>query len=303
MEIIRTEGLTKRYKDITAVDNISLHVKRGEIYGFLGLNGAGKTTTIRMLLDMIKPTAGYFKLFNKDVKLNTVWNSIGYMVETPYAYPNLSVIENLKVYAKLRNLSEQNIYEVIERLYLTMYKDKKAANLSQGNKQRVGLAKALMHKPKLLILDEPVNGLDPEGIVEVRRLLKELAGEGTTIFLSSHILSEISKLATRIGIIHYGHLIKELYADELERQLQKKLIIDTQNNMEATKILNKAGFKECTVSDQQHIEIFDTFALENPDKVATFLVTNNFAPRQIYKYREDLEDYFLRMIGKENDNP
>ena len=299
MDIIRTDSLTKQYKDIVAVNNISLHVKQGEIYGFLGLNGAGKTTTIRLLLDMIKPSAGYFKLFNRSIKSTTIWNEVGYLVEAPYAYPNLSVIDNLKIFSSLRNLEDQAIYEVIERLQLKLYIDRKYKDLSQGNKQRLGLAKALIHKPKLLILDEPINGLDPEGIVEIRKLLLELANQGTTIFLSSHILSEISKIATRIGIIHYGHLVKELYIDELEMQLNKFLIIETRNNLAAVKLLNKAGFNNSAVTEKQHIEMADPFALDNPDKIAEFLVTNEYPPMQMYKYTEDLEHFFLRIIGKE----
>jgi len=301
MDIIRTDSLSKNYKDVVAVNNISLHVKQGEIYGFLGLNGAGKTTTIRLLLDMIKPSNGYFRLFNKGIESNTIWNDVGYLVETPYAYPNLSVIDNLKIFASLRNLDGQHIHEVIERLHLKLYIDRKVKNLSQGNKQRLGLAKALIHKPKLLILDEPINGLDPEGIVEVRKLLQELANQGTTIFLSSHILSEISKIATRIGIIHYGQLIKELFAVEFERQLNKRLIVETRNNMNAAKLLNKAGFKNCMVTKKQQIEIDDPFALDNPDKVSEFLVTNEYPPLQMFKYMEDLEHYFLRIIGKEEE--
>ena len=183
---------------------------------------------------------------------------------------------------------------------MKLYINKKVKNLSQGNRQRLGLAKALMHKPKLLILDEPINGLDPEGIVEVRKLLQELADQGTTIFLSSHILSEISKVATRIGIIHYGQLIKELFADELQRQLSKKLIIETTNNIAAVKLLNKAGFKDCIITKKQQIEISDPFALDNPEKVSEFLVTNECPPRKIFKYMEDLEHYFLRIIGKDD---
>jgi len=301
MDIIRTDSLSKNYKDIVAVNNISLQIKQGEIYGFLGLNGAGKTTTIRMLLDMIKPTSGHFTLFNTGVKSSTIWNDVGYLVETPYAYPNLSVVDNLKIFASLRDLDDSAIHQVIERLHLKLYVDRKYKNLSQGNKQRVALAKALIHNPRLLILDEPINGLDPEGIVEVRKLLLDLAAMGTTIFLSSHILSEMAKIATRIGIIHYGHLVQELYTDELERQRHKYLIIETNKNLKAVKLLNKAGFKNTSVTEKQQIEMSDPFALDNPDKISEFLVTNECPPKQMYNYTEDLEHFFLRTIGKEED--
>ena len=195
MNIIQTNKLTKRYGDTIAVNSVSIHVKEGEIYGFLGLNGAGKTTTIRLLLGLIKPDSGSCKLFEKEPKQSSdIWNEVGYLIETPHSYPNLSVYENLEVICKLRDISAKSkINEIIDRLKLDPYKNKKEKNLSSGNKQRLGLAKALIHKPKLLLLDEPINGLDPAGIVEIRELLKELAeNHKTTIFLSSHILSEIS---------------------------------------------------------------------------------------------------------------
>ena len=212
MEIIKTNSLTKHFGSTVATDNISVHINQGEIYGFIGLNGAGKTTLIRMLLGMIKPDNGTITLFGKKLSAKSnQWNDIGYLVETPYSYPNLSVYENLKVIYKLRQLTNPTaIDNIIEKLKLTKYRNIKANALSLGNQQRLGLAKALIHNPKLLILDEPINGLDPEGIVDVRELLKELAKTGSTIFLSSHILGEISKLANRIAIIHEGKLIKEL---------------------------------------------------------------------------------------------
>lgn len=296
MEIIRTESLTKRYKDFTAVNNISIHVKPGEIYGFLGLNGAGKTTAIRMLLGMVKPSAGHFKLFGKDFNTGkTDWNDVGYLVETPHAYPNLSVLDNLKIFARLRGLEFSAIEQVIEKLQLGIYREKTAGKLSLGNQQRLGIAKALMHQPKLLILDEPINGLDPQGIVEVRELLKTLAQNGTTIFLSSHILSEISRLATRIGIIHEGKLIRELYAEELEKQLIHKLLIRTSQNMEALVILKEAGYNDGSIV-QDTIEIYDPKALQHPEKISALLAKNKYPPMQLYTFIEDLEHYFLRII-------
>lgn len=296
MEIIRTESLTKRYKDFTAVNNISIHVKPGEIYGFLGLNGAGKTTAIRMLLGMVKPSVGHFKLFGKDFNTGkTDWNDVGYLVETPHAYPNLSVLDNLKIFARLRGLEFSAIEQVIEKLQLGIYREKTAGKLSLGNQQRLGIAKALMHQPKLLILDEPINGLDPQGIVEVRELLKTLAQNGTTIFLSSHILSEISRLATRIGIIHEGKLIRELYAEELEKQLIHKLLIRTSQNMEALVILKEAGYNDGSIV-QDTIEIYDPKSLQHPEKISALLAKNKYPPMQLYTFIEDLEHYFLRII-------
>lgn len=300
MDVIKTNLLTKKYKNLTAVDGLSIHVKKGEIYGFLGLNGAGKTTTIRILLGMIKASSGDFSILGNSIRSKEMdWNNIGYMVETAYSYPNLSVFENLEIYARLRNLSLNSINDIIEQLQLSRYRDIRTQNLSLGNKQRLGLAKALIHKPDLLILDEPVNGLDPQGIVEVRNLLKGLVAQGTTVFLSSHILSEIAKLATRIGIIHHGKLIRELYSSELEKELIRILQIRTVDNKTAAQILKKAGY-HIDEDKEGIIETNDVKALEQPDKIAELLVKNNLAPRHLFIFVEDLEHYFLRIINSEN---
>jgi ABC-2 type transport system ATP-binding protein len=296
-DIIQTDLLTKYFGETAASDRISIHVKEGEIYGFLGLNGAGKTTLIRMLLGMIKPDNGNITLFGK--KLNSQfnhWNDIGYLVETPYAYPDLSVIENLKVYYKLRQLNDPNLIdEIIEKLKLTNYKNKKAKVLSLGNQQRLGLAKALMHKPKLLILDEPINGLDPEGIVEVRELLKELAENGSAIFLSSHILGEISKVANRIGIIHQGSLVKELTINELTGQLIKKMIVDTTDNELAVRELLNHHYNALLTSNHE-IEITNDDAISKPEMLSKLLAEKNLPPKKLFLYTEDLEMFFLRTI-------
>lgn len=297
MQVIKTTSLTKRFGATQAADDISIHVNQGEIYGFLGLNGAGKTSLIRMLLGMIKPDTGSIALFEKQLtpQFNR-WNDIGYLVETPYAYPNLSVIENLQVYYQLRQLKNPAVIgDIIEKLKLTKFMDKKAKVLSLGNQQRLGLAKALMHQPKLLILDEPINGLDPEGIVEVRELLQELSSKGSTIFLSSHILGEISKIANRIGIIHEGKLVKELTTDELTSQLIKKIIVVTNNNTEAVKQLVEHNHAAIENSNNE-IEVSDVDAIEHSENISRLLVEKGMPPQQVYLFTEDLEMYFIRTI-------
>jgi ABC-2 type transport system ATP-binding protein len=220
----------------------------------------------------------------------------GYLIETPCSYPNLSVKENLEVISKLRGLTDKFLIdEIIERLKLTQYTNKKEKHLSLGNKQRLGLAKALIHKPKLLILDEPINGLDPAGIVEIRELLKELSEKhNTTVFLSSHILSEIAKLTTRIGVIHNGALIKEIESLMLHEQVIKKLCIITSNNHKAADILNETGFR-CNVNHTA-IELMSREAIDSPEVIATILVQHQIPPKQLYVFEEDLEQYFLRII-------
>jgi ABC-2 type transport system ATP-binding protein len=205
---IETDNLAKRYGDVTAVNGLSLRVATGEIYAFLGLNGAGKTTTIRLLLGLVKPTSGEARVLGTRIRVGgkKPWGSVGYLVETADAYPELSVRENLEVMRRLRPGTEpQAVDRVIERLDLTDYADRRAGTLSHGNAQRLGLAKALLHDPELLILDEPAIGLDPAGIVEIRHLLLDLAREkGVTIFMSSHVLGEVSRLAQIIAIAGWG---------------------------------------------------------------------------------------------------
>lgn len=297
MEVIRTDSLTKRFGATLATNNISIHVKRGEIYGFLGLNGAGKTTLIRMLLGMIKPDIGTIQLLGQQItsKLQS-WNNIGYLVEA-HSYPNLSVYENLKVIYKLRHLTDKNAIEnIIEKLKLTEYRNTPAEALSLGNQQRLGLAKALIHNPKLLILDEPINGLDPEGIVQVRNLLIGLSQKGSTIFLSSHILGEISKLAHRIGIIHEGKLIKELTTTELSNQIIKKIFVQTTDNLKALHCLQNSNYS-AVQTNANEIEISNPQAVAHPEHISKLLTECGLPPKQIFLFTEDLEMFFMRTIN------
>lgn len=303
MEVISTQSLSKHFGTNKALNNISIHVNEGEIYGFLGLNGAGKTTLIRTLLGMIQPTEGRIHLLGKELTRNfNEWNNIGYLVETPYAYPNLSVLENLRLYFQLRKLKDRSLIEqIITQLKLEPFRSTKAALLSLGNKQRLGLAKALMHRPRLLILDEPINGLDPEGIAEVRQLLKELANRGSTVFLSSHILSEISKLADRIGIIHKGTLINELTTQQLQKRLLKKVIVNTTDNPKALRHLTKEKYTSF-INPGNEIEIIDKHAIENPEHIATLLVQGGVPPNRLNILTEDLEMFFLRTIRQSSND-
>ncbi len=300
MNIIQTENLTKKFGDILAVDHVSIHVRSGEIYGFLGLNGAGKTTAIRLMLGMIRPDSGSVSLFGQNAgQASAIWNNVGYMVESSFSYPNLSVRENLEVFYRLRGLSNRKqIDHIIDVLQLGAYRDKKARHLSMGNNQRLGLAKALIHQPELLILDEPINGLDPSGIVEIRDFLKDqVQNHNTTIFLSSHILSEIAKVATRIGIVHEGKLIREINTGELVHQIVRKLDVDTNDNQKALKLLAEKSFT-ASVNQSGIIELTDSAAIQQPELIATLLVNAGFPPKMLNVSEEDLETYFLRVIGK-----
>ena len=307
---IRADGLTKRYGALTAVDTVSLRVGRGEIYAFLGLNGAGKTTTIRMLLGMIRPSAGVALLLGQPVRPDArdLWAQVGYLVETPRAYPELTVRENLEVFRRLRGLCDVRVVgRIIERLALTPYADQRAGALSLGNAQRLGLAKALLHDPALLLLDEPTNGLDPAGVVEVRQLLRELARErGVTIFLSSHLLGEVARIATRFGVMHQGRLLEELSAAEMERQRARWLIVDALDRVGARAMLRSAGLmiEGCSENDGNEpsemagaLCLSDAHAIAHPEEVARRLVEQGIALTRLSVEEEDLESQFLRLVG------
>lgn len=300
MNMIETVGLGKYYGEVRAVEDLSLNVAEGEIYAFLGLNGAGKTTTIRMLLGMIKPTKGYATVIQTRVQLgsNQPWKDVGYLVETPHAYPELTVVENLEAACYLHPGTPRSaVSEIIERLGLAEYANRRAGYLSLGNIQRLGLAKALIHKPRLLFLDEPANGLDPSGIVEIRELLLQMTHEeGVTVFMSSHILAEVSRLAQRIGIIHNGRLLQELTRDELEQNRQRRLMVQTRDNHRAMQVLRSVGNIE-SVPLNGSILMNDKLSIDQPDRVNEILVKAGFPPTRLYVEEEELEDYFLRLVG------
>ena len=301
-DIIKTNNLSKHYGTVRAVDGISLSIKKGEIYGFIGLNGAGKTTTIRLLLGMIHPTAGTSFVCGEEVTYGNhdMWKNVGYLVETPHSYPDLTVRENLEIVRRLRFISDKkSVDAVIDKLQLGPYAERKVKNLSLGNAQRLGLAKALLHNPDILILDEPTNGMDPAGIVEIRNLLRNLAfNHGVTIFISSHILSELSKLATRIGIIHEGRLIQEVDTNQLDQLRRKRLLLNTFDNEATQSLLNKNGYS-VNVSEEGTLEVRDEKAIDHPEAIATLLVQAGLPPTLLRVEEENLESYFLRIIGKQ----
>jgi ABC-2 type transport system ATP-binding protein len=296
---IETNQLTKVFGDVRAVDSIDLRVGAGEIYGFLGLNGAGKTTTIRALLGMIRPSAGDVRVLGQAVGPNGggPWGKIGHLVESPSAYPELTARENLEIARRLHGISDSNATtRIIDGLALASYADRKAGTLSMGNLQRLGLARALLHEPELLILDEPANGLDPAGVVEIRSLLASLASEkGITIFMSSHILTEVDRLATRIGIIHQGRLIEELDTDKLEKLRAKRLEVRTRNFEAAQMSLKSAGYKIATKDET--IVLNDAHAIEHPDEIARILANAGIPLTRLAVEQENLEDHFLRLTS------
>jgi ABC-2 type transport system ATP-binding protein len=295
---IETNNLSKHFGNVHAVQNVNLHVKKGEIYSFLGLNGAGKTTTIRALLGMIRPSEGHIKVLGQDLGPGGrgPWAQVGYMVESPSAYPELSVRENLEVARRLQGIQDPGIVDrVMQQLSITAYADRKAGTLSSGNFQRLGLARAMMHKPALLILDEPANALDPAGIVEIREMIVRLAREeGMTIFMSSHNLTEVDKLADRIGIIHKGKLVEELDADRLDTIRAQQLIVDIHDLVKACAALE--NFQVVQLGEHR-LAIKDRRAIEAPETIATLLVEAGAPPYRLAVEQEDLENYFLNLTA------
>ena len=302
---VMTSGLTKRYRgDVLAVDQVDLRVARGEIYAFLGLNGAGKSTTIRMLLGMIRPTAGHAEVFEERVQAGTtdLWRRVGHLVESATAYPELTVRENLEVARRLAGIGERAVVGVmVERLALEPYADRRAGTLSLGNLQRLALARALLHEPDLLVLDEPANGLDPAGVIEIRELIGDLARDrGVTVFMSSHILAEVDRLATRIGIVHHGRLIEELDSVALEAHRDRRLEVGARDLAAAEDALRAAGLaptRPASGEDPARLELRDPSALERPDDIARLLVAAGVPPIHLAVARESLEDHFIRLTG------
>lgn len=305
---IRTVSLGKRYGDVIAVEGVEICVRPGEVYGFLGRNGAGKSTTIRLLLGLISPTSGHAEILGTRAGAGggAVWSRVGYLVEAATAYPELTVRENLEVARLLHGIpSRDAIGRVVERLDLGRFADRRARALSTGNLQRLALARALLHEPELLILDEPTTGLDPAGVVEVRELLRGLAADrGVTIFLSSHILTEVERIASRVGIIHRGRLVTELSAAELNARRRRRLEVGVRDAAAATAALEAAGFTTTAAAGSDgapaagdRLLLEDERAITSPDLIARVLVEAGAAPTRLAVVQEDMESFFLSLTG------
>jgi ABC-2 type transport system ATP-binding protein len=296
---IKTLRLSKHYGEVRAVDGLDLCVRRGEIYGFLGRNGAGKTTTIRLLLGLIRPTAGQVMMLGHRLEPGgqSVFARVGYLVETATSYPNLTVRENLDIQRRLTGTPRRAVAEAVELLRLGEYANRRAGHLSLGNKQRLALARALLHNPQVLLLDEPANGLDPAGIVEVRSLLRRLVDErGVTVFLSSHILAEVAHLADRIGIMHAGRLVEELGPDSLRAQPRAHLEIDVSDANRAVALLaERLGIVQVERAAAGGLRVFD--GTNRAAEIARVLAGNGLDLTRLCLVEEDLEAHFLRLTG------
>lgn len=300
--IIETENLTKQYDTQKSVDSLNIHVRKGRIYGLLGRNGAGKTTTMKMLLGLTTPTSGSVKIFGKDIRTHSkqILPRIGNLIESPGFYPNLTATENLQIFAELRGLKGSAAIKSALELVGLPYRDKKLfSQYSLGMKQRLAIALSVMHDPELLILDEPINGLDPIGIAEVRSFIRELCdAQGKTILISSHILSEVALLADDIGIIDHGVLLEEESLAELQQKNRHYIHFTVSDSEKAAHILSMAfktrNYKIC---DSYNIQLMD--ASMPVAAINRAFIQNGLEVSEAHLCEDTLEDYFKEVTGGE----
>ena len=299
--VLETINLTKKYKKFVALDSASITIKKGDIYGLIGRNGAGKTTLMKVITTLTNKTSGEFKLFDSsDSELTESKRRIGCLIENPAFFPNMSAYKNLKYYAIQKGIvDEKQIDEALELVNLNEVKNKKFKTFSLGMKQRLGIALAILDNPDFIILDEPINGLDPIGISDLRETFKKLNEErDITILISSHILSELYAVATKFCIIEKGKVIKELTKEELDLECSKCIVIKTDNVKKAATVLEKelktTNYK---VIDDKEIRLYDY--LEQSNSVNKSLIKNDVNVMSIAETGISLEDYFKEVIKEE----
>lgn len=296
--IVATDNLSKEYDGVYRVQELDIRIKEGDIYGFLGPNGAGKSTTMKMLLGLVKPTSGTIEIMGKpfnEKNRRDILASVGSLIESPSYYGHLTGRENMEIIRRLLDLPKKNIEEAVHIVRMENQMEKKVKNYSLGMKQRLGIAMALARFPKLLILDEPTNGLDPAGIEEMRELIKMLPKQyGMTVMISSHILSEIDQMATVVGIINQGCLIFQERMSVLDMQREPQIILRTSDNNHAFQLLKKANPQRTTDGLQ-----IGALTDEQTGAVVQCLCSNGVSVYRVEERRESLEDIFLNLTGKE----
>lgn len=296
--LLQTMGLTKQFGHQKAVDHIDIHIKRGAIYGFIGRNGAGKTTFLKMICGLSSPTCGKIEMFGYSGRdLNQIRSRVGCLIEAPGLYGNMTAYDNLKIKCKLFGIKKPGyIEDILKTVGLEDAGKKKTRNFSLGMKQRLGIGLALVGEPDLLVLDEPINGLDPQGIAEVRDTILKLREErNMTIIISSHILEELSKIATDYGIIHNGSLLQELTREELMKRCSERIEVTLDQPKQALPILDDMGFTNYQVVDKEHIQIFER--LNDSAKLNMALAKAGIAVKGMSITSEELESYFLNLTG------
>lgn len=299
MNIIQTHDLCKQYGNALRVSHLNLNVPEGSIYGFLGPNGAGKSTTLKMILGLVRPTAGSIRVLGKDMDNSnrlSVLRQVGSLIESPSYYGHLTGEENLRIVQTLRGIPEKNIREVLQIVRLDGQREKKVAHYSLGMKQRLGLAAALLGYPKLLILDEPTNGLDPAGIQEMRELICDLPGRfGMTVVVSSHLLSEIDQMANHVAIIREGELVFQDSLEALHGRSRHHLALRTTNNAIARNLLAE---QSVPYEEENGYLILPILSDEVAAQLTGFLAGNRLGIVRLEERQKSLEDIFLDLTGK-----
>lgn len=297
--VLKTNNLTKQYNKNVVLDNVNITIKKGDIYGLIGRNGAGKTTLMKIITTLASPTSGTFELFNTCSENDELFDNkkrVGSLIEYPAFYPNLSAYDNLKYYTIQRGIVDKNqINKVLELVNLTGTGKKKVKTFSLGMKQRLGIALAILNSPDFVILDEPINGLDPIGISELRDTFKKLSDNGITLLISSHILSELYLLANEFGFLENGKLIKELSKEELDLECSKCLVIKTDDSKKVSVLLEKElNTNNYKVINNEEIIVYDY--TDDSDKVSDVLVNNKIKIKGFYESGISLEEYFKEII-------
>lgn len=298
--VLRTNNLSKKYKEDFALNNVNLEIKKGEIYGFIGQNGAGKTTLIRIVTGLSFPTKGNVELFREGSEKGLIRSikRIGAVIENPALFPNMSAYENLELHRLQKGIPNKKcIDKTLELVGLQSTGRKKTMNFSLGMKQRLGIAIALLSDPEFLILDEPTNGLDPMGIVELRELIKRLNREKEmTVLISSHILSELHQVATRYGIIHKGKLLEQITSAELNEKCRQYLRIKVDNPSKGATVLEaELGAIDFEVMPDGTIKLYSH--LNDIQKVSMAITKNNLIIEHFSQMGDDLESYFTKLVG------
>lgn len=293
--VLKATGITKKYGAAKALDKVSIEIKRGMIYGLIGENGAGKSTFMRTIMGLISIDEGSIELFGT-TDLQEARRRMGQSIETPALYPELTARDNLRIQAANGGVSDREIEDLLKMMRLENTGKKKAKNFSLGMRQRLAIANALITNPEFLILDEPTNGMDPAGMAEMREIIQRLVKErGITVLLSSHLLDELSQIATHYGILHEGHLIKELSKEELAQESRQFIKIDTSATEQAVTVLDSLGYRDYFVQSSRVIQLF-----EGIDQVAAInqaLVEAKVPVDGIHLVGQKLEDYFLQLTG------
>ncbi|ABR34822.1 putative ABC transporter ATP-binding protein YxlF [Clostridium beijerinckii] len=299
--ILKTDNLTKQYGTQLSVSNLCINIEERDIYGFIGRNGAGKTTTLKMILGLIPATSGKITVLGKEVNKKDIsyLRNIGSIIEFPSCYENLTAYENLKLHSNYMGLEDKSIIdECLDKVDLLNDKKKKVKEYSLGMKQRLGIARAILHKPKLLILDEPTNGLDPLGIRDLRNFILRLANEeNMTFIISSHILSELELTVTKLGIIEKGILLKEASMSEINNSYEEYVDVKVDDVKKAQKVLNENLNLDSSLIDDNYLRLNIKGKEMKTNYISKALVNNSVELFELIKHKEGLEDYFVRISG------